>query len=385
MTDYLWKHLPYAIYLDTNALRSAGPNLDASWINELLSITNEYGISVCISELVLAEWCEHIFVVLEGNQQKLLTSIALLKHYNISVPDIKPTEIKLPEKAQLVGTLSAMMKTAGFNIIPNWNAPLSQLLNEAVTKRPPFDHGGKGLCDAVILESYAEHAKANFAQARVLVISGDSAVKRSEKRFRDQGITVDFVNDSEIVVKLKSLLNNEIAAYIETKKSKLKEYILSHELEILEFVKKTPLEITDWMLNPPSAVLYDSLSGTVESILSVRPVKVTDVIGGAPTYGEETAEDRYPVRISVEIELDVVVNEYGLGSLGLGVFGQTRAIVQPNKVDSASPVTLEKKTYDWKYRELTKTITRALTVLATLDAQKEKDDVFDGLRIERIV
>ena len=56
MTDYVWKHLPYAIYLDTNALRSAGSNLDAPWINELLSITNEYGISVCISELVLAEW-----------------------------------------------------------------------------------------------------------------------------------------------------------------------------------------------------------------------------------------------------------------------------------------------------------------------------------------
>lgn len=90
MTDYVWKHLPYAIYLDTNALRSAGPNLDASWINELLSITNEYGISVCISELVLSEWCEHINGVLKGNRQKLLSSMALLRHYGISLPDIKP-------------------------------------------------------------------------------------------------------------------------------------------------------------------------------------------------------------------------------------------------------------------------------------------------------
>jgi len=78
MTDYVWKHLPYAIYLDTNALRSAGSNLDAPWINELLSITNEYGISVCISELVLAEWCEHIIEVLKRNRQKLLSSMALL-------------------------------------------------------------------------------------------------------------------------------------------------------------------------------------------------------------------------------------------------------------------------------------------------------------------
>ena len=122
-------------------------NIDAQWINELLSITNEYGISVCISELVLAEWCEHIIGVLEINRQKLLTSIALLSHYGISVPDIKPSEVSLPEKAELVGMVTEMMKAAGFTVIPNWDAPLSRLLNEAVSKRPPFEQGGKGLGD----------------------------------------------------------------------------------------------------------------------------------------------------------------------------------------------------------------------------------------------
>ena len=43
MTDYVWKHLPYAIYLDTNVLRSAGHSLNKPWISELLSITNKYG------------------------------------------------------------------------------------------------------------------------------------------------------------------------------------------------------------------------------------------------------------------------------------------------------------------------------------------------------
>lgn len=383
MTDYVWKHLPYAIYLDTNALRSAGSNLDAPWINELLSITNEYGISVCISELVLAEWCEHIIGVLKGNRQKLLSSMALLRHYGISVPDIKPGEISLPGKVQLVGMVSGMMKAAGFSVIPNWDAPLSRLLNEAVAKRPPFDQGGKGLCDAVILESYAEHAKENFTQARVLVISNDGAVKRSEERFRDREIVVDFVGESEIVAKLKSLLNDELSAYIEAKKSRLTAYILAHEPEILDFIRKTPLEITDWTLNPPSAELYDHIIGTIESILSVRPVRITDVIGGGPTYGEETAKDRYPVRISVEIELEIVVNEPGFGLLGL-LGPQARAIVQPDMLDSTSPVTLEKKTYNWKPREIVKTIRRALTVFATLDAQKEKHAVFDDLRIEKV-
>lgn len=383
MTDYVWKHIPYAIYLDTNALRSAGPNLDAPWINELLSITNEYGISVCISELVLAEWCEHIIEVLESNRQKLLSSIALLRHYGISVPDIKPSKISLPGKDQLVGRVSGMMKAAGFTVIPNWDAPLSRLLNEAVAKRPPFEHGGKGLCDAVILESYAEHAKENFKQARVLVISKDGAVKRSEARFRDRGIVVDFVGESDIVAKLKSLLSDELSTNIEAKKSKLKAYILGHEPEILDFIRRTELEITDWMLNPLSTDLLDRIFfGTIESILSVRPVQITDVIGGAPTYGEETAKDRYPVRISVEIELEIVVTEEPGGLLGLAE--PARAIVQPDMLDSTSPVSLEKKTYNWKPRKLVKTIRRVITVFATLDAQKEKDDVFDDLRIEKV-
>lgn len=382
MTDYVWKHLPSAIYLDTNALRTAGPTLDASWINELLSITNEYGISVCISELVLSEWCEHIMVVLEGKWQKMVSSITLLRHYGIPVPDIRLKEISLPLNSQLVSVVSGMMKAAGFTVITNWDAPLSRLLNEAVTKRPPFDQGGKGLCDAVILESYAEHARENFTKSRVLVISNDGTVKRSAERFKDRKIAVDFVGETEIVAKLKSLLSDESSAYLEAKKSKLTAFVQAHEPEILDYIRKTPVEITDWTINPPSAELYDRIIGTVESILSVRPVEITNVIGGTPTYGEETAKDRYPIRISVEIELEIVVTEPGFG---LGLLGpQARAVVQPDLLDSTSPVTLEKKTYNWKPREIVKTVTRALTVIATIDAQKEKDDIFYDLRFEKV-
>jgi hypothetical protein len=381
MSEYVWKHLPYAIYLDTNALRAAGPNLDASWINELLSITNECGISICISELVLTEWCEHIIGVLEGNRQKLLSSAALLKRYGISVPDIAIDEIGLPARTRLAETVSGMMKAAGFSIVPNWNPPLSQLLAEAVAKRPPFDQGGKGLCDAVIMESYAEHAKAEFSNGRVLVISNDGAVKRSEARFKDRSIGVDFVGESEIVSRIKSLLDSESAAYLEEKKSRLNAYVMTYEPIILDFVRGTPVEITDWMLNPPFAEPQDRLFGTIESILSVRPLDVVDVIGGSPTYGQQTAEDRYPVRVSVEIELDVVVSEYGMG---LGVFGQTRAVVQPDMLDQKSPVVLE-RTFDLKPREFSRTIKRKLSILATLDAEKEKSGILDGFRIEKIL
>lgn len=381
MTDYVWKHLPYAIYLDTDVLRKAGLKLDAPWINELLSITNKYGMRVCISELVLAEWCEHIATVLESNRQKLLSSVTLLMDYGVPVPDIKPDEIILPEKNRLAEVVSKKLKTAGFDVIRNWDAPLSHLLTEAIARKPPFEEGGKGLRDAVILESYAEHAKKNFDEPRVLVVSHDSAVKRSGDRFGNRGIVVDFVDEQGIVEKLKSLLNDEVAEYIEHEKTRLREYVLTCEAAILEFVRKTPLEITDWMLNPffmPKD--EERISGTVESILSVRPTKITNVIGGAPKYGEELRQDRYPVLISVELELDIVVREYGFG---FGLFGQTRAIIQPDMVDTSSPVPLAAT--DWKPREITKTIRRSIMVLASLEAEKEKKGILDDFRIEKIV
>jgi len=159
-----------------------------------------------------------------------------------NLPDVKPDEIKLPEKTQLNEVLSQKMKNAGFDIIENWDGPLSQLLSEAVAKKPPFEQGGKGLCDAVILESYVKHAKEYLKKAKVLVISNDGAVRRSEDRFKERWIAVDFISESGIVEKLKSLLNDEVASYIDQKKTRLKkEYILTYEATILDFVKKTPI------------------------------------------------------------------------------------------------------------------------------------------------
>ena len=378
MTDYVWKHLPYAVYLDTNVLRSAGPSLNKPWISELLSIVNEYGISLCISKLVLMEWCEHIIEILKNNRQKLLSSISLLKEYEIQVPSIENQEVNLPKQSELSEMVKVKLANIGFTIIENWDAPLSILLNEAVEKKPPFENGGKGLCDAVILESYVKHAKDNFTDPRVLVVSNDAAVRRSEDRFKKQKITVDFLNESEIVTKLKSLLKDEISTYREERESRLKSYILGYEGNILDQVRKTPLKITDWLLNPRLMKDEDRIHGSIEQILSVRPNRIVQVVGGSPIYGGEIPPDRYPVLIFVELELDIVASEYGFGTLS-----QTRAILQPDMIDNNSPIKLD-KTFNWRPQEFTKTVKRSIPVYATLDAKKEKDNIFDDFRIEKI-
>lgn len=379
MAKYVWKHLPYAVYMDTNVLRSAGPSLNKQWISELLSITNEYGIDLCISELVLQEWCEHLFETLDNNRQKLFSALSLLKEYNIELTTIAFEQVNLPEKHELVELVKQKLTQTGFAIIRNWDAPLSQVLNDAVEKRPPFEHGGKGLCDAVILESYAKHAKENFSEARMLVISNDSAIKRSGNRFKSHGIEVEFIGELEIVAKLKSLMNKEVATYIEENNSRLKKYVLSHESDILEHVNKSPIKITDWMLEGPLLKEEDRIYGTIERILSIRPTKITKVIGGAPTYGEETPQDRYAIQIFVEIEIDIVVSQYGFGFLL-----QPRAVVQPDILDKNSPVPLERG-IKYEPQEITKTIKRSLTIHASIDAEKEKQNNLDDFRIEKII
>jgi hypothetical protein len=53
-------------------------------------------------------------------------------------------------------------------------------------------------------------------------------------------------------------------------------------------------------------------------------------------------------------------------------------------IDKNSPVNLEKGT-NWQPAEITKTIKRRVTVHATLDAEKEKHNIFDDFRIEKII
>lgn len=385
MDENVWKHLPYAIYLDTNALRESGQRLEAPWFNELLSITRKYGIDVCISKLVLAEWCEYVAGTLRTNLAKLRLSMEILGHYGISVRGVQPREIELPEKKRLLDILSGKLAAAGIDAIPDWDGPLSDLLVDAVAKKPPFEEGGKGLCDAVILESYVQHARGTFPQPRVLVVSRDSAVKRSAGRFADRGVAVEFVDKEDIVETVKSLLDDEVATAIEREKAKLAEYVIAREAEVLAFVRATPLRITGWMLDSPyRASTEDRVEGTIESVLSVKPTGIADVIGGAPTYGGSPSPDRYPLRIFVDIELDVVVREHGFDYGALcAASAETRAVVQPDALDGKSPVPL-KTTAELMARQATRTIRRNVTVLATLDAEKEKAGVLDGFRIEGI-
>lgn len=379
MTEYVWKHLPYAIYFDTNALRSASPYFNQPWISELLSIANKYGINLYVSELVLREWCKHVIETLQTNKSKLLSSIALLSEYGIEVPQINADQVVLPDQSVLIETVRAKMNDIGFEFISNWDAPLSHLLTEAVDKVPPFEHGGKGFCDAVILESYANHAKETFSDPRILLVSKDEAVRNSRERFSKYGIAIDFLNESEVVNKLKSLLKDEVATYTEEQAIKLTNYVRQYEEYILDLAKKTPIHLSDWFLNSPFLDEQNKIRGSIKKVISVKPTRILQVVGGSPVYGVKVPDDRYPLQIYVELEIDIVVSDYTSGALQQMM--QTRAIVQPNMLDNASPVELNNM-FNWTQKEITQSIKRTMTFFATIDAKKEAEGIYDDFKIE---
>ena len=380
MIQYEPKHLPDAVYIDTNALRSVGHVLNKPWMTELRSLTTLCDISLCITNLVLMEWSEYIYEQLQKNYQKLLSALDFLEEYHVKVPDHGEPFLKLPDKNGLIKIVGERLNEAGFEIIRDWHGSLEQLIVEAVNKRPPFETGGKGFRDAIILESFASHASEKFEKPRVFVISNDDAVMRAEERFTQRDINVTFVRENEVVDKLKALLKDEAARFWKERQDSLDKLVRSHEKEIVDFVSKSRLKFSDWWLMSPLSEKEERLEGFIHRILSAKPTGISRVVGGAPHFREELSPDRYPVDIWVEMELEIVFSPY---TAGWTQFLQPRAIAQPEMIDAESPLTLESR-ISAQPVEKHQTIKRAVTVQATVDAAGAKRGEYRELKLERV-
>lgn len=380
MSAYARRHLPHAVYLDTNVLRAAGGNLNKPWMVELLSFARQYQIKLCISDLVLDEWCAYIQDNLKKKKQAILSAKDYLGQYDVGLPDINDTNIVLPDKAQLRKIIGDRLVSVGFDIVPNWEPSVPDVLEEAVSKMPPFEDGGKGFCDAVILESYVLHAVSIGIGPDVIVISKDGAVCRSQQRFARAGLGVTFVGQSEINGKLTSLLDAEVKAMSDERQRKLNEFVFTHEQSILEFVNKSSLVITEWLLKGIFGLPDDEkVEGTIKNILAVRPTKVQQVIGGAPRYGEEVQTDRYPLQIFVNLEIELEVHQYDY----FYALSLPRAVAIPEQLETSPPLQLSESP-PVTIRPVRQTVNRTVSVSATIDAASEKEGCFRDLVLESV-
>ena len=63
---------------------------------------------------------------------------------------------------------------------------------------------------------------------------------------------------------------------------------------------------------------------------------------------------------------------------------QTKAIIQPDSVNSVTPVELNNSFDFTAPREVIQSIKRTLTIYATIDAEKKSQDIYEDFRIEEL-
>jgi hypothetical protein len=195
----------------------------------------------------------------------------------------------------------------------------------------------------------------------------------------------DAVNGKDVVAKIESLLEREMVAYKEERDAKLNSFINDHESELFDYVNNTEITITDSLLAKPFDQEYDDIHGTVEKLLSIKPIRIKDIVSGTPIFGREVPENRFPIQIFIEIEIGLLVKSFGGGLLDyVSRLVHARAVVAPAKVEEESPITLdEPQRYEWK--ETKTTIKRSLRIYATIDAAQFEKGILEDFRIEGIV
>jgi hypothetical protein len=376
MTKYKPQFLPNGIYLDTNILRKARFDLSESWMIELRAFANDFGIKLFLPELVLDEWTKYIFESLKSNYSKLSSVIKFFRDYNIGIPDFDETDVKLPEWKTLKDIMRDRLNNSGFIIIENWTGPLESLINEAVRKIPPFDEGGKGFCDVIILESIIKHASNKLKNARIMVISDDKAVKRSNDRFMKHDINVIFADQEDVLTILDSSLDKEAAALQQHREELLFNFVKTYEALIIDFIKKEPIKFTDSWLDGYGD---NKVEGSVTSVLSVIPLRITKVVGGVSLSQEDVTPDRYPINIWVEAELDVLVDKFDFFSNR----NEPLAIEIPEKIDANAPLKINKR-FNFDTHVVKDRIKRNIYVEATISKDKTESGDYKDFRLEKV-
>ena len=379
MSEVELKQFPDAVYFDTNVLRSMNIYQNDPWFVEFVSFVNqEIEIDFFICDLIVSEYSHYLYnEIIKKNLSKFQNAYKSMSSYGVQLPDIDIGSLKLPAYETFEITVKDRLMNRHFKIINNHSINTELLLDEAVKKYPPFESGDKGFRDAMILETYAEHAKTSFDTPRIIIVSKDGAVIKSVDRFRRQKVEVEFVEENDLVQKLRSKLDNEVSNIIQQREEKLLSFINEHEKTIFDFIRNSDIEITEWWLAP--YLREKDFSGTIKEILDIKPNKIEKVIEGISGFRENTPEDKNPIDIWVEVEIQIIVEELNVED----ILGKKYGVIKPDSIKEGDTVIVEQSMYNrWITKK--KEIFRGVMVEATIDKKPKLDFNFGNLKLERI-
>lgn len=168
--------------LDTNALRAAGTDLAQSWFVKLLNVCNDLNVQILVPNIVFDELLKFHTERLAQKWSSAQSSLRELASFDVSV-HVADDVAELKDE-NIRPKLTKILQGRGITIIRTTPSPMEQYLKEAVSKEPPFESGGKGFIDAVIIDSIAAHAASTIPGSHILLISNDAAVRRSVARIK---------------------------------------------------------------------------------------------------------------------------------------------------------------------------------------------------------
>lgn len=301
-------HKPSAVVLDTNAIVEMGLAFQKPWFSQLKERCAESGIEVWTTVHVVDEWVRRLIAAANKDRNSLLSSAENLRRC-VVLPEIKLPAVS-PEEVLLRATRA--LAKHGVSVISCHAKTSQEYIHEAIQKVPPFEDGGKGLVDAVILDTVVTKALQRGFPA-LMVISNDGAVLKCGSRFVASKIAVTFFRTSEAVAEVERCVSQERLAKIARRDESVVNHVRKRQAEIFEWMMKNQIRLPIDEIGSKardSSLLLSAFSPT--HIVDMKPTNIKSVsVYTADEMGAKYAR-RYPVDVEVDCVCTVKGSERGL-------------------------------------------------------------------------
>lgn len=363
--------VPKGIYIETSILIRLSPNdIATAEFLRLKTYCEILKIPILIPEMAFLEWISKIkeqiienFTKVDGAVEKIGKLSKTKPH--LSLPKKRETILRQVKK-----DLMSQLRNLGVQIIRTQRMSLKHLLKMSVNKTRPFEERKeKGFRDTVILITVLKHAQ-KLARGYHLFVTADKGYDHQD--VYDQATSYDVrlkIVDSISAAAdhIEKLLDAAVREYLEKRAGKIKEFLMRHIDEIMEYIRTK------------NKIALGTISGEfefrdVKKIISIEFLDITKVVTGEL---EDAHDGKVKISFWVKLRFLAIIPESPIYSVN-ALLGMT---FQKNEETG----TWEREYGGWSFppKEIEHSFEYSVLVEASIVLNKETDE-YSNLEIESI-
>ncbi len=305
-----------SIYLDSEALVSAGwPNISAP-LRRILNWANRYGVSLFLPEATEMELEEHWYRDFIKLCEEIKASEKKLKKFRYI--DMRSLAVRLPDeevaRRQYKEAVRRVKEDWGFQSVPLTRRNIEELFGSAIRRVPPFKEEGAGFQDTVIYLSVINHLRETGRSGAYL--SNDGIFKKERERIlqiaSSEGVKIRFYRTPE---ELEVDFNKELSGEV---RERLDELIRLATTAIEESIP----ELEEFLFHTLEIPKAHPFTGDVVEVQRIEVLRVEQVLPSFPREGQPTAISIYAV-IKAHVLLDT--STYDLFRVALAISARTES------------------------------------------------------------